>query len=80
MSERWSPRNEAVGGLGGGLYCAPGQFRIPSPRNLADRIDPIQTFARRELRRDGVLRSSVYHIETYERPGSLYHGTPAQER
>ena len=33
-----------------------------------------------ELRHNGVLRSSGCHIETYERPGSLYHGTPAQER
>ena len=30
MSDGWSPRNEAVGGLGGGLYYAPGPFRTPS--------------------------------------------------
>jgi len=56
----WSPREEGAGGLGGGLYYAPGPFRTPRARGTWP-IGPARCrllSRRRELRLNGVLRSS----------------------
>jgi hypothetical protein len=59
MSDGWSPRNEAVGDLGGRLYYAPGPFRTPRARGSWPN-GPVRCVLsrRRELRLNGVLRSS----------------------
>jgi len=64
----WSPRNEGVGGLGGGLYYAPGPFRTPRAWGPWP-IGPARCELswRRELRPNGVLRSWSREVV-----GSLY--------